>query len=66
MSSPSTVLFAGAVRTRPAMFVKNCKVTRTQKRELRPRPSLGRNDLVEVLTLYDVTVLVSHGFVTAS
>ena len=33
------------------------KATGTQKRELRPKASLGRSDLFEVLTLYDV-----HGF----
>ena len=33
------------------------KATGTQKRELRPKASLSRRDLVEVLTLYDV-----HGF----
>jgi hypothetical protein len=62
-----------AVRSRPMgtdqlrlLNTLHGKATGTQKRELRPKASLGRSDLVEVLTLYDVHSFGFAGFVTSS
>jgi hypothetical protein len=71
----SNLSTSSAVRTRPIgtdrlllLKILHRKATKTQRRQLKFRPALGEVNQSKSfkLTLYDVTVLVSHGFATVS